>query len=555
MAEARKPAAKSKTKASAKRATSKSPARPKKSPAGRSKQSALTLTSFNPRTGREIGKVPVSSPADVADSVAAARKVASEWAAIPAEGRVRFLREVRVRIYDRMDDIIETVSAECGKPRAEALAHDVLPAVLTLLYYERTAVRALRPERVGSLVSPLLGVATRVDWRPFGVVGCITPWNYPFFLSFMAIAPALFAGNSVVLKPSEITPGVGERVREVLEPLPPGVVSVVQGGGEVGAALVDAPCDKLCFIGSPATGRKIAAAAAEHLTPVVMELGGQDAAIVCDDADLDIASSGVLWGSFFNAGQTCASIERVFVSDSIAVDFTDRLLDKLTKVRQGAGDEDVGSLTCDFQLDVVKRHVSDAVSKGARVLAGGPDAPPTGGDGTLFYAPTVIEGVGADMDVIKEETFGPVLPIIRVQDEEEAVRRSNEEGINLTASVWTRNRKKGEAIASQLKAGSVTINTHGDTGAAPWTPWGGVGESGYGRLNGKLGLREFVVPVTVARNLTPSMKKPYWYPYDEATTRVLRAAANLLSAPGITEKARHVPALLGNLSRAIKAKI
>jgi succinate-semialdehyde dehydrogenase/glutarate-semialdehyde dehydrogenase len=298
---------------------------------------------------------------------------------------------------------------------------------------------------------------------------------------------------------------VGERIREVLEPLPAGVATVVQGGGDVGAALVDAPCDKICFIGSPATGRKIAQAAAKHLTPVVMELGGQDAAVVCDDADLDIASSGVLWSSFFNAGQTCASVERVYVTEANAAAFKDRLLGKLATLRQGADDADVGSLTCAPQLETVERHVADAVARGARVLAGA--EPAESGDGTLFYPPTVIEGVDIEMDVIKEETFGPVLPIITVRDEAEAVRRANEEGFNLTASVWTTSRRKGEAIAARLRAGTVTINGHGETGGAPWAPWGGVGESGYGRLQGTAGLLEFVVPTTVARNLTPKMKR------------------------------------------------
>jgi succinate-semialdehyde dehydrogenase/glutarate-semialdehyde dehydrogenase len=485
--------------------------------------------------------------------VAAARKVAPEWAAIPPAGRARMLREVRHSIYDHLDSIVETVSAECGKPRTEALTHDVLPTVLTLLYYERTAAKHLRPERVGGIIGPALGVAARVDWRPFGVVGCITPWNYPFFLAFMAVAPAVFAGNAVVLKPSEVTPQVGERIREVLEPLPAGVATVIQGGARVGGALIDAPCDKICFVGSPATGRKIAQAAAKHLTPVVMELGGQDAAIVCDDADLDVSTSGVLWSAFFNAGQTCSSIERVYVTQSNADEFREQLLAKLARLRQGQGDVDVGSLTFKPQLETVERHVSDAVAKGATILAGGNGA--KSGDGSLFYPPTVIEGVNSDMDVIKEETFGPVLPIITVQDEAEAVRRANEEGFNLTASVWTGSKRKGEALAARLRAGTITINGHGDTGGAPWTPWGGVGESGYGRLQGAAGLREFVVPTTVVRSLTPKMKRLWWYPYDDATMETLRGATTLVSAPKLKEKLKGVPAIARNARRAFKGKL
>jgi acyl-CoA reductase-like NAD-dependent aldehyde dehydrogenase len=513
------------------------------------------LKSFNPRTGEIQGEIAANSPGDVADIVAAARKVAPEWGAIPPEGRVRILKGIRHRIYDSLEDIVETVSAECGKPRTEALTHDVLPTVLSLLYFERTAARHLRPKRVGGLVGPALGVSTRIDWRPFGVVGCITPWNYPFFLSFMAIAPALFAGNTVVLKPSEVTPGVGERVREVLDPLPAGVATVIQGGGTVGAALVDAPCDKLCFIGSAATGRKIVHAAAKSLTPVVMELGGKDAAIVCGDADLDVATSGVLWGAFFNSGQTCASIERAYVADEIADQFKEMLLSKLERVRQGKEDLDVGSLTFKPQLETVKRHVADAVAKGATVLAGGDEEGSNKSEGTLFYPPTVLEGVSPDMEVIKEETFGPVLPIITVQDEDEAVQRANEEGVNLTASVWSSSRSKAEEIAARLRAGTVTINSHGDSAGAPWTAWGGVGESGYGRLMGEFGLREFVVPTTVARSLTPGMKRLWWYPYDEATNATLRAATRLLSAPTWPEKVTELRSLLGSAGRALKSKL
>jgi succinate-semialdehyde dehydrogenase/glutarate-semialdehyde dehydrogenase len=520
---------------------------------GTTRGRAGKLKSFNPCTGETLAEIRANTAGEVADIVTAARKVAPEWAGIPPQGRARILKEVRHSIYDHMDAIVETVSAECGKPRTEALTHDVLPTVLTLLYYERTAARQLRSERVGGIVGPALGVAARVDWRPFGVVGCITPWNYPFFLAFMAIAPALFAGNTVVLKPSEVTPQVGERIREVLEPLPAGVVTVIQGGARVGGALVDAPCDKICFVGSPATGRKIAQTAAKHLTPVVMELGGQDAAIVCEDADLDVSTSGVLWSAFFNAGQTCSSIERVYVTESNATEFREQLLAKVVRLRQGHGDVDVGSLTFKPQLETVQRHVSDAVAKGATVLAGGDGT--KSGDGTLFYPPTVIEGVNDDMDVMKEETFGPVLPIITVQDEAEAVRRANEDGFNLTASVWTSSKKKGESIAARLRAGTVTINGHGETGGAPWTPWGGVGESGYGRLQGTAGLREFVVPTTVARNLTPKMKRLWWYPYDEATNDVAGAAARMLSAPSWSQKLTEFQTVARQAGRAIRSKL
>jgi acyl-CoA reductase-like NAD-dependent aldehyde dehydrogenase len=518
------------------------------------------LKSFNPATGEVVGEIPANSPAEVADAVAAARKIAPEWAAIPPEGRARILREVRHRIYERLDDIVETVATEAGKPRPEALAHDVMPTVLTLLYYERNAARALRPERPARTLrfpaafGPLGGLDSRIEWRPFGVVGAISPWNYPFFLAFMGFAPALFAGNVVVAKPSEVTPGVGERIREVLEPLPTGVATVVQGGGEVGAALVDAPCDKISFIGSPSTGRKIAEAAAKHLTPVVMELGGQDTAIVCSDADLDVASSGVLWGSFLNDGQTCAAIERAYVVDSVADEFEERLVAKFDRL-MSESPNDIGALTVARQMEIVKGHVEDAVEHGARVLAGGPDGHADDGSGALKYPATIVEGRTEEMRIFKEETFGPLLPVVRVHDEDEAVRRANEDGFNLTASVWTKDRRKAESIAARLRAGSIGFNLHAETAAAPWAPWGGIGESGYGRLQGIPGLREFTVPTHIARNLMTGRKRVWWYPYDGASEAALGAMAKMFGAPTLTQRLDGVKTLGKQLGRALKNKL
>ncbi len=518
-------------------------------------QDPSMLAPVGPASGKPLAQVRSNTAGEVREAVAHARKVAPDWAALDPRGRVHLLKQVRHRIYGMLDEIIQVVSEQCGKPRAEALTHDVLPTVLMLQYFERMAPRWVRPERVGRLLGPsLFATASRVEFRPFGVVGCISPWNYPFFLSFLGAAPALFAGNTVVLKPSEVTPGVGELIRRTFEPLPVGVATVVQGGGVAGAALVDAPVDKLCFIGSPGTGRKIAEAAAKHLTPVVMELGGQDAAIVCDDADLDVASSGVLWGAFMNAGQTCAAVERVYVVDSVADRFEELLVDKAASLRQDPEGE-VGSLTSERQLETVRRHLADALDKGGKLLSGGLEAGRSNHNGTLWAAPTIIDGRSEEMALFSEETFGPLLPVIRVRDEDEAVRRTNEEGFNLTSSVWTRSRDKARRISSQVKAGSILINGHGHTAGAPWTPWGGVGESGYGRLNGIYGLREFLVPVNVSTSIAPGLKSLWWYPYGEPTTKTLRAFAEVMSAPKLSDKGRALKSLMSNIGGALKEKL
>jgi acyl-CoA reductase-like NAD-dependent aldehyde dehydrogenase len=329
---------------------------------------------------------------------------------------------------------------------------------------------------------------------------------------------------------------------------------VVQGGAEVGAALVDAPCDKLSFIGSTAVGRRVAEAAAKHLTPVVMELGGKDAAIVLEDADLDNAASGVLWGSFLNAGQTCCAIERAYVLDSVYDGFVDKLTTKLSGLRHGREDGDIGSLTFKAQLEKVERHVEDAVDKGATVLSGGTDGGRNAG-GSLWFEPTVLEGVTDAMDLFNEETFGPMLPLFRVRDEDEAVRRANEDSFNLTASVWSGDRRRAERVAARLRAGSVAINDHAAGAGAPWGAWGGVGESGYGRLNGPLGIRELTYPVHVGRSLTPHQKRLWWYPYDEASTTALRAVAETIAAPGLRKKAEAAGRLLVNARKALGNKI
>ena len=448
-----------------------------------------TLKSFNPRTGEVIAEIQPTHPEEVAEIVDHARKVAPEWAAIAPEGRAHILSEVRYRIYELTDEIVETVSAENGKPRAEALAHDVVPTAddARLLRAHRRR-RLLRPRSRARSWAARSASASRIEWRPYGVVGCITPWNYPFtntFLSFTRpCSPATPWSSS-----HRRSPRVRRAVRKVLEPLPPGVATVIQGGGDVGAALVDAPCDKISFIGSPPTGRKICEAAAKHLTPVVMELGGKDAAIVLDDADLDVATSGVLWGAFLNAGQTCCSIERAYVVDNVADEFKDQLAAKLAKlVRQADGE--LGA----HHLRASARHRVDARSttrsrRARRFSRGAPTTGRANKNGSCWYAPTVLTDVTDEMDVVKEETFGPD------RHDRSGPRRGGggapreRGGVNLTASVWSGSRSQAPiACAQKLKAGTVTINSHGDALGAALGTLGRRRRVGFGRLNGELGL-------------------------------------------------------------------
>lgn len=520
-------------------------------------ESPTKLKSFNPRTGEVMREIPANSPGEVADVVAAARKVAPEWGAIPPEGRVRLLKDVRHQIYRMQDRLVDAVATETGKTPYEALALDVMGSLNLFYILEKITPRALRPQSFGIFDTPfvpklLAAVTSRVEWRPFGVVGCITPWNYPLTNTFLATLAPLFAGNVVVVKPSEVTPGVGELLKEVFEPLPSGVVSIIQGGGDVGAALVDAPCDKISFIGSPTTGRKICEAAAKHLTPVVMELGGIDAGVVLEDADLDVAAAGTLWGAFFNAGQTCSSLERIYVAESVADEFRTLLLEKAAQLQQG---DDVGSLTFKPQLGIVEKQVQDAIKKGASVLHGGPDAGKKNEKGSLWYAPTIIDNVTEEMSVQSEESFGPVVTISRFADDSDAIRRANEEGVNLTASVWSSDMQRAEQVAKELRAGAISVNGHGIAAGYAWGPWGGVGESGFGRLNGEIGLREFSVPVHLVKPVQPKLKHNLWYPADEPTEAAVRGTIKVLGSPDLGERVQGFLEILQNMGKSLKNKL
>lgn len=523
----------------------------------RSRQAATPqiLESINPRTGEVLREIPVTPVEEVPSVVERARKMAPEWAGIGVEGRARMLKEVRHRIYERFDEIVEIVATESGKSPTEVLHLELFPTMNLLTSMGGLAAKALKPEKAGRLMGALVfGSRSRVEWRPYGVVGAITPWNYPLTNCFLGFLGALYAGNTVVCKPSEVTPASGQLVGELMDALPPDVFTVIQGGGEVGAALVDAPCDKISFIGSPPTGRKIMGAAAKHLTPTVMELGGKDAALVCEDADIEVASSGVAWGSFYNAGQTCCSVERVFVHEAIADRFEERLVEKVSRITKGQGDITMGPLTFKPQLDIVSRQVQDALDKGARVLSGGPDAWSDDGGG-FWYAPTVLAGVTEEMEVFREESFGPVVTITRVRDDDEAIRRTNEDGVNLTVSVWSTSRDRVNRIFRQVKAGVLGANEHGALPAMGWAPWGGTGESGFGRLNGVYGVREFAVPTHHAESLTPRMQKPYWFPYNNAQQKVVKGLVGVLGARTASEKLDAVKSIASGYLKTIRSRV
>lgn len=508
--------------------------------------------------GREVagraGRRAATSPADrvafgeaslldleqAGAALAAAAQAFPAWSRVPFAERARALERLRDALLAEADDVARLVEREQGKPAVEAHAAEILPSLEALRHLALHAEDLLREESVEPELLLLAHKDARVVYEPWGVVLAITPWNYPFGLPLPIVATALAAGNTVVLKPAPSTTLTGLRIGALARRagLPDGVVNVVAVDDDVAARLVEDPrVGKIVFTGSVATGKRIMAAAARNLTPVLLELGGKDPAVVCVDADLDRAARGIVWGAFMNAGQTCASVERVYVERPVGEEFLIRVLDQTRGLRLHRGDApvaEVGPLSLERQRRIVEEHVADARARGARVLTGG-ETPATPG---FFYPPTVIADVDHAMLVMREETFGPVLPIMMVDSLDEAIRLANDSDYGLSASGWTRSRETARRLQRELQAGVVSINDCLSSFGEPSAPWGGFKRSGIGRTHGRLGLREMVQPkyVTLDRGRGP---EAWWYPYDEGYGRLLRDLNPALHSRSLLTRLRH----------------
>jgi succinate-semialdehyde dehydrogenase/glutarate-semialdehyde dehydrogenase len=488
----------------------------------------------NPATGRAFATVTLLDAAQAAGAMGAAEAAFPAWAARRFPERGQVLLRVRERLVEEAEEIASLIEREQGKPAAEAYLVELFPAAELLKHLAREAEDLLRDEPVEPTVLLLAHKEGRLVYEPLGVVLAITPWNYPFLISLSSVATALIAGNTVVLKPAPATTLTALRIAELFDAagLPAGALSVVACDDAVAAGLVRDPrVAKVAFTGSVATGRKILEAAAANLTPVVLELGGKDAAVVCRDADLDQAARGVVWGAFFNAGQTCASVERVYVERAVAEPFLAKVVEHTRALRVGDPSQapvEVGPLTLERQRGLVADHVADAVARGARVLAGG-EAPPGPG---WFYPPTVLAGVDHNMRIMREETFGPVLPVMVVDSLEEAVALANQSDYGLTASAWTRDPETARRLQRELRAGAVTVNDAASSYGEPAAPWGGFRQSGYGRMHGRAGLREMVHVKYVARDTS---RRPllWWFPYDAELRRLAPVALRALHGRGL----------------------
>jgi len=451
------------------------------------------LVSTNPASGAEVGRFPVADAAAVAATVARARTAAAWWRDLGFAGRRQRLLRWRSLMTSRLDELIDLMHAEGGKPRADALV-ELAPALDHVAWSARNARRVLRSRRVkGALLLPEFSAS--VEYQPYGVIGVIGPWNYPINTPMGSIAYALAAGNAVVFKPSEYTPAIGawyvQRFAEVVPEHP--VLQIVFGLGETGAHLVRSGVDKVAFTGSPGTARKIMAACAETLTPVLIEGGGKDALIVDADADVEAAADAAVWGGMTNAGQTCIGIERVYVAAPVYDTFVDRVAAKARNLTVGTDStSDIGPITMPAQIGVIRRHIDDALARGGRAVVGGREAvqPP-------FVHPTVLVDVPEDAAAVREETFGPTLTVTRVESADEAVRLANASPYGLGGAVF--GRRRALALARQMRSGMVSVNGVLTFAGFPALPFGGVGDSGFGRIHGDDGLREMTRAKAITR--------------------------------------------------------
>lgn len=493
----------------------------------------------NPATGEVIGEYAIATAEDVQAAIARARVAQGAWARVPLPKRVAVVRRFIDLLAEQKEAVAATISAEAGKPRVEALLTEVMVVLDAARFCAENAFRVMREEPLPHGNLAMKTKRGRLVPEAVGVIGIIAPWNYPFSIPATETLAALAMGNAVVLKPSELTPNSALKLAELLHAagIPEDALQVVTGYGAAGAALIASDVDKIVFTGSVATGKRVAVAAAERLIPCVLELGGKDAMVVLEDADVDVASSAAVWGGLMNAGQTCISVERCYVHRAIYRPFVQAVARKIEALKVGNGCADgtcVGPMISTRQLEIVESLVEDARAHGAEVVAGGKRLPELG---EQFYAPTLLTGVRHDMRIMKEELFGPVIPVMSFASDDEAVALANDSEFGLSASVWSGNSARGERVARRIKAGAVMVNDLLTTFGISEAPHGGAKSSGIGRTHGLMGLREMVTQKYLDVEMLPRMKKLWWFGYSERFEKQMHGFVDMLFAPGVAGRA------------------
>ncbi len=504
------------------------------------------LVSVNPANLEPIGELKIMGDEEIKKKVNNADIAFVLWSKLTIDQRSEYLIAVKDYIIKHYDDITEIISKEMGKPRIEAAIAELMLVVDLIDYFVKRAEKLLGDEPIKLHLAKAIK-SSKINFRPYGVIAVISPWNYPFAIPMSEIVLALLAGNTIVFKPASDVIFIGKKIEEIFRAvnLPEGVFNLIIGpGSSVGKSMIGPKIRKVVFTGSVPVGKQVMETASRYLIPVVLELGGKDPMIVCEDANIELAANGAVWGAFTNAGQVCASIERVYVMEKAADEFIKKVVEKTIKIRVGEDngfDVEMGPMVNEGQLHIVEDQVLDARGKGAKILTGGERIKDMKG---FFYPPTVLIEVNDKMDCMTEETFGPLLPIMIVKDEKQAIELANDTVYGLTASVWTKDRDKGERIARELNAGTVTVNEHAYTYGLPETPWGGIKDSGIGRTHSKIGLMEMVIPYHInIDHLPDSMTwRPWFYPYSKEKYEFFKRSTSAFGT-GIGEKIKNLAGL------------
>lgn len=505
--------------------------------------------SKNPATGEIIGYTYLNSAKELNSIVASARKAQKDWEKISITVRVSKMKAVRDYLIQNADGIAETISRDNGKTRIDALATEVFPASMAVSYYSKNAKKFLKDKKLHAGSVMLINKRSKIVRVPYGVVGIISPWNYPFAIPFSEVVMGLLAGNAVVLKTATETQMVGQELKKAFEyaKIPEGVFNFVNLPGKIaGDAFLEAGIDKIFFTGSVSVGKYLMEKSGKTLTPISLELGGNDAMIVCEDADPYRAAMGALWAGFQNAGQSCGGVERIYVHDKIYDQFMSILKDKIENLRVGSYeqfDSDMGCMTTEKQIETVKSHIADALRKGAKIFA--ESKVPNDSKLKNFLPAMVLTEVNHEMNLMRDETFGPVVGVMRFSDYDEAIRLANDSYLGLTGSVWTKSSSRGEMLAKQIKAGAVTINDHLMSHGMAETPWGGFKHSGIGRTHGHMGFDEMTQPMAIVKDILPFIKKDlWWHPFNKNLYDGLKGAMNLLYGNRISVRLKSAADLL-----------
>jgi acyl-CoA reductase-like NAD-dependent aldehyde dehydrogenase len=487
------------------------------------------LSSYDPSTGQAIGSVPIHTAADVDAAVARARVAAHSWGSRSFDARAEELTAFRKALAAAADELAELLHRENGKPMLEAYV-EVMMALGHVKHATDRAEEAMAPRRVSAGI--LANFRATISYHPLGVIGVIGPWNYPLFTPMGSIAYALAAGNAVVFKPSELTPLLAVKVGEIAAKTfaLPDLLQVVTGAGATGAALAKSAVDKIAFTGSAATGKRVMMAASERLTPVLLELGGKDPMIVAEDADLDKAAEACVYGALTNAGQACISVERVYVADAIHDRFVDKVVENVRALKTGGDDGHLGAMTSPAQVAIVKNHLEDAITRGAKIHTGGPDA-----ISGSYIQPTVLTNVDHQMKVMSDETFGPVIPIQRVASLDEAVKLANDTTYGLGSTVFAG--KSARSVADRIRAGMTSVNSVMGFAGIPSLPFGGIGDSGFGRIHGDEGIREFTRVKSTAEQMMSIPMNMMTFRQPKDMTKRLRGMIKQLYGDGVVAKA------------------